>query len=335
MSNLIHEVIDFERSPSGWRPKRRRRRKRRKPQTAASKKIADCKRLVRLLSKRNPDKTRMFNDIFDAIFQLGELKEKCAVKPLIDILRDKHFAVTVFKALGRKEFIKRRAAVALGKIGGLDALLTLWGLLNKPEDDWNSRNAVQGLKHMKGRKVVFVLLSRIIRGPRKIKLSFISSIIQALFVVDPHATSLAKIVKKSKRRRKKKLIRNLIRGIFYFELKGNPSLITYLMEAFGKIKDRILALELAKTLRSFTPQTMIKAMNALGKIGNSVAVFWLNALLKFHHTVMVRISSARALGRIGGKKALSKLRKRLKSKKEKDPRVIFAIRKALGLIPSP
>ncbi|HEU4597706.1 MAG TPA: HEAT repeat domain-containing protein, partial [Pyrinomonadaceae bacterium] len=72
-------------------------------------------------------------------------------------------------------------------------------------------------------------------------------------------------------------------------------------------------------------------IDALGMIGDPDAADFLDTWLRLSPSASIRVAAADALGAIGGKIALGKLRKRLDSNLEKDPRVVQAIKKALNV----
>lgn len=116
---------------------------------------------------------------------------------------------------------------------------------------------------------------------------------------------------------------------------AQKEMLYHVIVAVGKLEDKRATEALLETVHYWEndDSIVIIGINALGMIGDIQAVDYIDAWLRAAAKSAVRIAAAKALGDIGGQKAITKLLNRLDSKLEKDLDVIQAIKWQLERIP--
>lgn len=248
---------------------------------------------------------------------LGELRDQGAVITLIAILNDNIFAIKRLDPAS-KSLIIIAAVEALGKIGGKQALSELTNLLNSAELP-KRKMAAKAFKHMRGKEAAAELLARLGKEPDlDVKADIVSALgdIGQDLGVGPETKLVAD---------------ELIKIVSSVKTNDLKWLLNHAISALGKLKDQRATDALMDAMKYWKNDDILlmNIMNALGMIGDSKAVDYIDTWLRLSTNGSVRHAAADALGKIGGQNAIAKLKKRLDSKEEKNATVIQAIKAAL------
>src|SRR5262249_48165013 len=190
------------------------------------------------------------------------------------------------------------AAEALGKIGGKQALSELSKMLN--DADLSKRKmAAVAFKHMRGKDVAAELLARLSKeSDTNVK----ADVVIALGEVGQDLGSGPET---------KLVVDELIKILNNSKTVALKWLISNTIQALGKLKDKRATKDLLKAIDDWRSDEsiLIHGINALGLIGDTEAVDYLDTWLRLSTNSSVRLAAADALGKIGGKIATSELQK--------------------------
>ena len=254
--------------------------------------------------------TLLFKRKLQAVNRLGELKNEDGVITLIALIDDKIAGVQRLDAT--KKAILRSAAIdSLGQIGGTAALAKLNDLLNS-QDPKEKAMAIHALSGASGSQVVANLLAAL-KAEKSIDVK--ASIITALGKVG------AALGTQEKEAIAKELVARM-KGTDMGEVHGAS------IRALGLLKLKSSTTPLLEQYRLWLsdPKKTQDIVEALGEIGDDAAVDSLVPVLTTG-SKFVKIEIAKALGKIGGTKAIAALKKRLTV--EADDDVKKAISKAI------
>lgn len=251
-----------------------------------------------------------------AIAKLGDLKDEIAVKALIELVEGKLFFGPNDFEPQQKRLLQQEAVVSLGKIGGAAALAKLNDLLNS-KDPQDRTMATGGLSAAGGGQVATSLLTAL---KKETDPSVKAQIISALGNIGDSLTS----------QEKEPVLKALIREM---ENSTGDVLPRASIDALGKLKDKRATDPLLNQLKQHLSVEKLAEdiVSALGEIRDARAVELLVIMLEKHPSAGVRSEAAKALGKIGGAKALAALQKSLPL--EKDGLVKAAIEKAIKAFP--
>jgi HEAT repeat protein len=267
-----------------------------------------------------PDKDILVDRKIFAAKKLGDLRDQRAVITLVAVLNDNVYGVARLDPTSKAQ-IMAEATEALGKIGGPDAVAQLTKMLDAELP--KRKMAAKAFRHLRGREAGVELILRLSGEP---DLDVKADIAFALGEIGPNlaAGPLANL-----------MAGELIKVLGGIKTTSQNWLLGNTIKSLGKFKDKRATKPLLDILldRRDNEAILNLGIEALGMIGDPDAADFLDTWLRLSPSSSIRTAAADALGAIGakagGKIALEKLRKRLDSNLEKDPRVLQAIKKAL------
>jgi HEAT repeats/Domain of unknown function (DUF4157)/PBS lyase HEAT-like repeat len=268
-----------------------------------------------------PDKNILVDRKIVAAKKLGDLRDQRAIITLVAVLNDNVYGVARLDPTSKAQILAE-ATEALGKIGGQDAVAQLTKMLDSAELP-KRKMAAKAFRHLRGRAAGLELVLRLSGEP---DLDVKADIAFALGEIGPNlaAGPLANL-----------MAGELIKVLGGIKTTSQNWLLGNTIKSLGKFKDKRATKPLLDILmdRRDNEAILNLGIDALGMIGDPDAADFLDTWLRLSPSSSIRTSAADALGAIGakagGKIALGKLRKRLDSNLEKDPRVVQAIKKAL------